>query len=100
MNAVRRNVGGFYVFGKIKQIYYFCDMSRNERIRLRNNKVREIFSALERKHPQWKLSALLEETARQVPPIAPATVSAILKGYGIYGEKPNKYHFVGNLFAE
>lgn len=96
MNAVRRNVGGFYVFGKIKQIYYFCDMSRNERIRLRNNKVREVFSALERKYPQWKLSALLEETARQVPPIAPATVSAILKGYGIYGEKPNKYHFVGN----
>ena len=71
-------------------------MNRKERLKLRNEKVREIFSALERKHPQWKLSALLEETARQVPPIAPATVSAILKGYGIYGEKPNKYYFVGN----
>lgn len=59
-------------------------MSRKERLRLRNNKVREIFATLEKKHPQWKLSALLEETAKQVPPIAPATVSAILKQYGTY----------------
>lgn len=59
-------------------------MSRKERLRLRNNKVREIFTALKKKHPQWKLSALLEETAKQVPPIAPATVSAILKQYGTY----------------
>ena len=61
-------------------------MNRKERLRLRNNKVREIFSALERKHPQWKLSALLEETARQVPPISPATVSAIIKQYGVYSQ--------------
>lgn len=59
-------------------------MSRKERLALRNNKVREVFTALERKYPQWKLSALLEETARQVPPISPATVSAILKQYGTY----------------
>ena len=85
---------------KLQNTYYLCSMSREERLRLRNQKVRRVFSELERKHPRWKLSALLEETARQVPPISTTTVSAILKGYGIYGEKPNKYHFVGNLFAE
>ena len=54
-------------------------MNRKERLKLRNEKVREVFTALERKHPQWKLSALLEKTAEQVPPISPATVSAIIK---------------------
>lgn len=61
-------------------------MCRKERIRLRNQKVRQIFTELERKHPQWKLSALLEETAKQVPPISAATVSAIIKQYGVYAK--------------
>lgn len=72
--------------------------SRKERLRLRNNKVRENFALLERKHPQWKLSALLEETARQMPPLSVNTVSAIIKGYGIYGEPKPKTHFIGDLF--
>lgn len=58
--------------------------SRKQRIQLRNEKVRDFFTALEKKHSQWKLSALLEETANQFPPIAPATVSAILKESGSY----------------
>ena len=71
-------------FAGQQNAYYLCDMSREERLRLRNQKVRRVFSELERKHPQWKLSALLEETARQVTPISTTTVSAIIKQYGIY----------------
>jgi len=59
-------------------------MGRKERLRQRNERVREYFSQLEKKHPQWKLSALLEETAKQFPPISSTTVSAILKQRGIY----------------
>jgi len=73
-------------------------MNRKERLRLRNNKVREVFAALEKKHPQWKLSALLEETARRVPPISVVTVTAIIKGYGIYGEEKENNYFQGKLF--
>lgn len=61
-------------------------MTRKERIQLRNDKVRKYFSDLEKKHPQWKLSALLEDTAYQFPPISSATVSAILKQSGSYAE--------------
>lgn len=61
-------------------------MTRRERIQQRNSKVREYFSTLEKKHPQWKLSAILEETAKQFPPISPTTVSAILKHSGTYAE--------------
>ncbi|WP_092737945.1 hypothetical protein [Riemerella columbipharyngis] len=61
-------------------------MSRKERIRLRNQKVRQVFYELENKHPQWKISALLEETARRVPPISANTVAAIVKQYGIYAD--------------
>jgi hypothetical protein len=58
--------------------------TRKQRIQLRNQRVKEYFNDLEKKHPQWKLSALLEETANHFPPIAPATVSAILKESGSY----------------
>ncbi|MEC3875952.1 hypothetical protein [Chryseobacterium salviniae] len=61
-------------------------MTRKERIQLRNDKVRKYFAELEKKHPQWKLSALLEDTAHQFPPISPATVSAILKYSGSYAD--------------
>ena len=70
-------------------------MTRKERLFYRNAKVREYFSALEKKHPQWKLSYILEETAKAFPPISAATVSAILKQYGAYANdasinKPDK----------
>ncbi len=61
-------------------------MTRKDRIKTRNEKVRDYFSNLEKKYPQWKLSALLEETANQFLPISPATVSAILKESGCYSE--------------
>ena len=59
-------------------------MTRKERIRERNQKVRECFSELEKKHPQWKLSALLEEVAKEFLPLSANTISAILKETGSY----------------
>ena len=59
-------------------------MTRKDRIHRRNESVREFFSFLEKKHPQWKLSALLEDTAKNFPPISSSTVSAILKQSGTY----------------
>jgi len=61
-------------------------MTRKQRIQQRNDKVRTFFLSLEKKHPQWKLSALLEKTAHHFPPISSATVSAILKQSGSYAE--------------
>lgn len=61
--------------------------TRTERIQQRNKRVREYFTELERKNPQWKLSALLEDTASRFPPISTATVSAILKQTGTYANK-------------
>lgn len=50
----------------------------------RDQQVREFFTNLEKKHPQWRLSALLEETAERFPPIAPNTVADIINKSGIY----------------
>lgn len=50
----------------------------------RDQQVREFFAALEKKHPQWRLNALLEETAERFPPIAPNTVADIINKTGIY----------------
>lgn len=61
-------------------------MTRKQRLELRNERVRDFFTQLEKKHPQWKLSALLEETAHQFPPISSTTVSAILKQSGTYAK--------------
>lgn len=61
-------------------------MSRQERIKSRNKLVRDHFADLEKKYPQWKLSALLEETAKKFPPISSNTVSAIIRRNGVYAE--------------
>jgi hypothetical protein len=61
-------------------------MTREQRLNYRNIQVRNYFSELEKKHPQWKLSALLEETAKRFPPISPSTVSAIIRKNGIYAD--------------
>lgn len=60
--------------------------ARKQRLQARNRAVREYFAELEKKHPQWKLSALLEETANRFPPISSATVAAILRCSGVYQE--------------
>ena len=60
--------------------------NRKDRIEQRNKAVKVYFAELENKNPNWKLEALLEATAQRFPPIAPATVSAILKESGSYNK--------------
>lgn len=54
-------------------------ITRKQRLEYRDAKVKEYFKNLEKKHPQWKLSALLEDTAHNFPPLASSTISAILR---------------------
>ncbi len=54
-------------------------ITRKQRLEYRDAKVKEYFKALEKKHPRWKLSALLEDTAHNFPPLASSTISAILR---------------------
>lgn len=62
------------------------EKGRNCRVRLRNDMVRKFFTELEAKNPQWKLTALLEETANTFPPISVNTVSAIIRKTGVYAD--------------
>jgi hypothetical protein len=59
-------------------------MERKERVNQRNQQVKTYFRDLEEKHPQWKYSALLDETAKRFPPLSPATIAAIIREQGIY----------------
>jgi hypothetical protein len=61
-------------------------MDKKERLARRNQKVRDYFLDLEKKNPKWKLSELLKDTAEQFLPLAPATISSILKQSGSYAE--------------
>lgn len=66
---------------------YFCSMTaRQLRIKQRNELVRTFFSQLEKRNPNWRLSALLAETAKNFPPLSVNTVSAILNYNGIYND--------------
>lgn len=58
-------------------------MTREQRLKNRNTQVREYFSELEKKHPQWRVSALEKETADRFF-ISERTVRSIIKGSGIY----------------
>ena len=58
-------------------------MSDNHRFLARNKKVRKFFEDLEKKNPNWRISALERETADQFF-ISERTVRSILKGSGIY----------------
>ena len=58
-------------------------MSDNYRFLARNTQVRKFFENLERKNPQWRMSALEKTTADQFF-ISERTVRSIVKGSGIY----------------
>ncbi|MEO2064477.1 MAG: hypothetical protein ABGW97_15955 [Christiangramia sp.] len=60
-------------------------MSRPERLKRRNSKVRDFISSLEKKHPQWRFDAVVEETADNFF-ISPRTVEAILRREGVYAD--------------
>ncbi len=58
-------------------------MSRNERIKARNEKIRNLYSKLTVKNPKWRSDAIIEDVAKEVF-LAPRTVEAIIKGEGTY----------------
>ncbi|MRJ09177.1 hypothetical protein EDL99_09940 [Ornithobacterium rhinotracheale] len=60
-------------------------MTRRERLKQRNQKVRNLFEEFSKKNPQWRVDALIEAVALKVY-LAPRTVDAILRGEGCYSE--------------
>ena len=58
---------------------------RKQRLQRRNQKIRELFSELTNKYPQWRIDAVIEEVAGRVF-LSPRTVEAILSFEGIYAE--------------
>lgn len=60
-------------------------MSRPDRIKARNQKIRDYFSSLERKHPQWRWDALLQEAEKEFF-LSPRTIDAIIKFEGVYAD--------------
>ena len=58
---------------------------RKQRLQKRNEKIRELFSELTNKYPQWRIDAVIEEVAGRVF-LSPRTVEAILSFEGIYAE--------------
>lgn len=58
---------------------------RKQRLQQRNEKIRELFSELTNKYPQWRIDAVIEEVAGRVF-LSPRTVEAILSFEGIYAE--------------
>lgn len=61
-------------------------MTRKERLHRRNNKVKNLFDRLSKKHPQWRVDALINEVSIQMF-LAPRTIDAILKNEGTYSDK-------------
>ena len=58
---------------------------RKQRLQKRNEKIRELFSELTNKYPQWRIDAVIEEVAGRVF-LSPRTVEAILSFEGIYAD--------------
>lgn len=58
---------------------------RKQRLQKRNEKIRELFSELTNKYPQWRIDAVIEEVAGRMF-LSPRTVEAILSFEGIYAE--------------
>ena len=59
-------------------------MTRKERLQLRNDKVRTLFSQHCQKHPQWRVDAVIQEIVKVVF-LSPRTIEGILRCEGIYG---------------
>lgn len=58
-------------------------MGRKERLSARNQKIREQFDELCRKHPKWRFDALVQEVADNAF-LSTRTIEAIIRGEGIY----------------
>lgn len=62
-------------------------MTRQERLHLRNEKVRKLFDQISNKNPKWRVDAVIEEIVKAVF-LSPRTIEGILRGEGIYGTPP------------
>ena len=58
-------------------------MTREQRLKERNEKIRNLFSVKSKKHPQWRSDAIMEDVAKEVF-LSKRTIEAIIKGEGIY----------------
>lgn len=62
-------------------------MTRQERLHLRNEKVRKLFDQISNKNPKWRVDAVIEEIVK-IMFLSPRTIEGILRGEGIYGTEP------------
>ncbi len=58
-------------------------MTKEQRFRKRNKKVRNLFSKLATKNPKWRSEAIIKDVADEVL-LSERTTEAIIKGEGIY----------------
>ena len=61
-------------------------MTRQNRLNLRNEKVRTLFNSLSKKNPKWRVDAVIEEIQKTIF-LSSRTIEAILRGEGIYDTK-------------
>lgn len=60
-------------------------MTRDERIILRNSKVRDEFYKVKAKNPKWRIDAVIEEVANKFF-LSSRTIDAIISYEGIYND--------------
>ena len=61
-------------------------IQRKDRLKQRNECVRNLFESLSKRYPQWRAEAIIAEVATQMY-LSPRTVEAIVFYEGIYAEK-------------
>jgi len=72
-------------------------LTRDERLKLRDEKVRELFDKISTKNPKWRFDAIIEDIELIVY-LAPRTIEGILRGEGRYAVDP-KPEESPNLFS-
>ena len=50
---------------KFELAFYFCGMTQRDRLSKRNKAVRATFDALQRRHPQWRLDAIIDKLSER-----------------------------------
>ncbi len=60
-------------------------MTREQRLQLRNQKVRQLFDQISTKNNRWRVDAVIDKIEQEMF-LAPRTIEAILRGEGKYGQ--------------
>ena len=58
-------------------------MSKKKRLQDRNEKVRDLYAKISKKHPNWRSDAIIKDVSDTFF-LSTRTIEAILKGEGIY----------------